>query len=295
MGIIGQVPGQVYNAQVIDENSKGLKAAFFYLDANGAPISNDTLTDDNGNFHFTYPTDNADKIFIQFYSFDEYQPYVATFDELVHEEKVILKSKSSLKNSSINTTIALAGLGIAIISLQRKKIGASKATMLYQNFNKQSNEKKLMTVGGLAIGGYLIYQLFKYKPTPDQKATLADAQKMLDILHFQHGIDPSLPVVQYTSFATEIKTAVDDCGTDEETIFRVFNSLNNEADIYLLIVKYGVKAYTGCFQFEGPRPTDILLDVVHRVLPETIIEELSDTDIQKINSILSDKGIQYRF
>jgi hypothetical protein len=291
--VIGQVPGQVYGAQVRDENGNGLKAGFFNMDINGQPISNDAFTDDSGYFHFTYPAYNADKIFMQIFSTDEYEPYVASFDELVANGTVTLKKKVADTNSnglSTEATLALIGIGIGLISLQRSKtVGSNKATVIYERFKRQPNDKKLLIVGGLVIGGVLIYELIKYKPTPDQQKTLDDAQKMLDILHYQYGIDPSLPIAQYSSYASTIRTAVDDCGTDENSIYRVFEALNNEADIYMLIIKCKILSYKGCFTQGG------WLGNIHKTLPEVITSDMTDSEVNKVNSILSDKDIQYRF
>jgi len=288
---IGQVPGFTYNAQVIDENGHGIYARMFYLDKDGQQISSESDTTQDGFFHFTYPTNN-DNIFVQIYSTAEYEPYVASFDELVANGTVILKKKVAgiaEKGLSTETLLAISGIGLALISMQQnKKVGANKATMLYEKFNRQSTNNKVMTIGVIVVGGYVLYQIFKYKPTPDQKATLDDATRMIDILHYQYGIDPSLPVAQYSSFASIIRTAVNDCGTDEGSITRVFDSLNNEADIYMLIIKCNILSYKGCF--EGSYFSN-----VHYTLPEAITADLSDSEVNRINSILSDKGIQYRF
>jgi len=295
---IGQVPGEAIAGQLVDENGNGLYGGWIMLDVNGVQISNVAYTDLQGNFHTTYPLQNAENIFIQFYSTNEYEPYVASFDELIANGKVTLKKKipETSKGISTEATLALVGIGIGLISLQRRKtIGTNKATVLVERFHAQPMKNKLLIVGGVVAAGALIYHLFKHKPTPDQQKTLDDAQRCLDNLHYNYGIDPSLPVVQYSSFATTIKTAANDCGTDEDSIYRVFEAMNNDADICMLILKYGVMKYTGCFQFEAGSFFDTILDVVYRVLPQTITEELNETAVQKINSILSNKGIQYRF
>jgi len=289
--VIGQVPGQTYNAQVVDENGHGIYARMFYLDQDGQQISSESDTTQDGFFHFTYPTNNADSIFVQIYSTAEYEPYVASFDELVNGKVTLRKKVADTNGKGLSTeaTLALVGIGVGLISLQRgKKVGANKATMLYEKFNRQSTNNKAMTIGAIVVGGYVIYQIFKYKPTPDQKATLDDATRMIDILHYQYGIDPSLPVAQYSSFASIIRTAVNDCGTDEASINRVFDSLNNEADIYMLTIKCNILSYKGCF--EGSYFSN-----VHYTLPEAITADLSDTEVNRINSILAGKGIQYRF
>jgi len=289
---IGQVPGQMYNAQIVDESDHGIYARMFYLDQNGQQISSESDTTQDGFFHFTYPAVNADSIFVQIYSTSEYEPYVASFDELVNTGKVTLRKKitdTNGKGLSTEATLALVGIGVGLISLQRgKTIGANRATVFIDRFHSQPTKNKLLIVGGVVIAGVLVYQLLKYKPTPDQQRTIDDARNMIDILHFQYGIDPSLAIAQYSSYASIIRTAVDDCGTDEDSIYGVFEGLNNEADIYMLIIKSNILSYKGCF--EGS-----YFGNVHRTLPETITGDMTDSQVNKINSILSDKGIQYRF
>jgi len=289
---VGQVPGQVYIAQVVNENGQGIYARMFYLDQDGQQISSESDTTQDGVFHFTYPEYNADKIFVQVYSTAEYDPYVATFDELVEKGKVVLMKKvadTSGKGLSTEATLALVGIGLGLISLQRTKQMNGVASNTITKFQNASTKNKLIVIGAVVIGGVIVYEVFfKYKPTPDQKKLLDDAKSMLDKLHYQFGIDPSLPVAQYSSYGSTIRTAIDDCGTDEESIYRVFDALNNEADIYMLIVKSDILSYKGCF--EGS-----YFGNVHRTLPEAITADLSYSQVNKINSILSDKGIQYRF
>ena len=69
--------------------------------------------------------------------------------------------------------------------------------------------------------------------------------------------------------------------TDEEAIYRVFGLMKNIADIILLIKSFGVRRLE--FSTKGASLS------VH------LQEDLTQKEILKLNKILSDKNINYRF
>ena len=64
-------------------------------------------------------------------------------------------------------------------------------------------------------------------------------------------------------------------GTDENAVYEVFNRINNGADLRKLISVYGT------------RP-DMTLN-------QAIVDELGRSELNKVNTILSNKGIDYAF
>ena len=64
-------------------------------------------------------------------------------------------------------------------------------------------------------------------------------------------------------------------GTNEDKIYNAFNELNNTADLLRLKVLYGTRH--------------------NRTLDETITSELSNGERKKLNTILTNKGIDYTF
>ncbi len=276
------VPGQTYTAYVKDAAGNSLKIGWLFLDKDGNAISQDFFSD--GTFHFTVPDYNYESIFIEIYSTDKYLPVVKTFKELVANPNVILESKTKAAGLSTEATLSLLGVGIAVLALTKKKrkIGST----YIERYKKQPTGTKVLLVGGAAA---VLYLILKYKPTAEQKAYLASAKSMLDLLAADYGIVPSLTKGQFSSMVTTIVRAVDKCGSDEGSIYRVFESLNNEADLYQLILSYNIATYDGCF--EGSLP----FWKVHYTLSESLQSDLSSYELQHINSILADKGINFSF
>lgn len=268
---IGQTPGQQYSGQVVDQTGNGLFAGFFYLDANGQQITIDYVTDKNGFFHFTIPDYNHNSIFIQFYATAEYTPIVKTFEEVVNNPKVVLSKKGN--RISMEAFIGLAGLGVSIYALSRKK--------KVSGMDKQQKKNILLVAGGAAA----LYFIFRYKPTPQQRQFLDHAKSRLEELASNYGIVPSLTMSQFSTLAAQILRAVDKCGTDEAAIQRAFIALNNEADFWQLVVSFGIGKYDGCF--EGNLPSWN----VHYTLPEALASDLSALQIADLNQLLFDKGI----
>lgn len=64
-------------------------------------------------------------------------------------------------------------------------------------------------------------------------------------------------------------------GTDENAVYEVFNRINNGADLRKLISVYGTRH-------------DMTLN-------QAIVDELSSSELNKVNTILSNKGIDYAF
>jgi len=275
------VPGQTYNAYVKNRAGDSLKAGWLYLDKDGLAITTDFFAD--GEFHFTVPDFNYQYIFVHIYSTEEYEPVVKTFKQLVDNPTVILELKTK-GGMSTEATLSLLGLGVAVLALSRQKKGIG-ATYL-ERYKSQSTGKKLLIVAG--IGGAL-YLIFKYKPTKEQKDYIDAAKSMLDHLSADYGIVPSLTNGQFSSMVTTIVRALDKCGSDEDSIYRMFEMLNNEADLYKLIVSYGIAKYDGCFEGSLPYWT------VHYTLGESLQSDLSSSEVQRINSILGTKGISFSF
>lgn len=104
------------------------------------------------------------------------------------------------------------------------------------------------------------------------------------------GQKPSYPQSSYVQMADKIYEAgcpygaITGCtGTDEEAITTVFDQMNNEVDVLLLVRGFGSRA---------PRGTVFSDDVD---LGGFLASELDGSAIQGINDKLAHKGINYRF
>ena len=65
-------------------------------------------------------------------------------------------------------------------------------------------------------------------------------------------------------------------GTDEDAVFAVFNRLNNKADVLKLVAVYGT-------------------DKNSRTLDQALQSELTNSELNRLNNILTNKGIYYQF
>lgn len=79
----------------------------------------------------------------------------------------------------------------------------------------------------------------------------------------------------YVNLANKLYVAMKGVGTDEDAIFSVFLLMNTESDVRKLVNAFGTKK--------------------KETLSEWLLGDLSTNDINKINSILAEKGINYNF
>lgn len=85
----------------------------------------------------------------------------------------------------------------------------------------------------------------------------------------------SYPLSYYPLWATDLFNAMDGVGTDEETIFTIFNKMKTLEDVLQLISSFGVKN--------------------EQTLTQWIVDDLGTNERGTINSILSSKSINYQF
>jgi hypothetical protein len=284
--------------QIVDEKYSPLPgAAFWYIDENSQQISNVIYVLDDGKAEIWLQTgDNPDTRWLNFWK-DGYEPIVKSVTEIKKNYQVVLKKVGEPKKVDWGIVFAGTGLAVTLIGLAAKKKRSvsgikdrakSAGKFVVQRWQGASTKDKVITIGAAVLGGYVLYKIITHhEPTEQQKAEINAAKQQLKDLAY-YGIFPSATDTQFSSWANEIVSAVDDCGTDEDTIYRVFNSLKNIADVYKLIIIYGVSAYKGCF--EGS-----YFGNVHRTLSETLTADLSNSNISTINDILRGNNIQYSF
>ena len=85
---------------------------------------------------------------------------------------------------------------------------------------------------------------------------------------------------QYLIFADAIQEATQGFGTDEDQIYNVFGQLKNNEDLLQLIVAFGKRTYGG-----------ISGVFIQSTLPEVLNLELSNSELEELNNILSGNGI----
>ena len=89
------------------------------------------------------------------------------------------------------------------------------------------------------------------------------------------GVKLTFKESEYANFAETLYRAMKGFGTDEDAIFNVFYQMQNIADVLKLVTAYGSK--------NGED------------LNAWLKGDLSTSEINKLNSILATKGIDYKF
>ncbi len=101
------------------------------------------------------------------------------------------------------------------------------------------------------------------------------------------GGSTTYPDSQFYAWANRLEQSMFDVGTDEDAIIEIFSALRNNSDFIKLKQAFGIRNYTGGF-VPGFLSDDLSLD-------GWIAQELDASEINEINTILSNNGITYRF
>jgi len=148
----------------------------------------------------------------------------------------------------------------------------------YTSLKEATLNKPLVWVTIIGIGAYALYKLGS---AIAKKLTLDNANK--DIIDAQKaGQVASYPLGTYSQLADKIYSAVMyTWGTDEQAIYDVFNQMKNNLDVALLIKAFGKRR--------------VEFSTLDQELGAHLSNDLDSTEINKINNILSSKGINYKF
>jgi hypothetical protein len=105
----------------------------------------------------------------------------------------------------------------------------------------------------------------------EQEKLIADGQKL------------SYTIQSYKSLSGMLLNAMGGLGTDEDVVYAVFAKMKNDLDYTELYKQFGTQMY-----IVGVRP--LYLD-----LGQWINQELDTSEISKLNKILADNNLTYRF
>ena len=140
--------------------------------------------------------------------------------------------------------------------------------------------KGIIAVGVIGGGAYLIYKLVK-----KGKDILKPDEAKKDVKELeQAGQVASYMDAQYIGFADAIYSARagnNIFGTDEDSIYNVFMKMKNNLDVAKLITAFGVRRLSYSFSEAS--------------LGGFLQDDLDSEEIDTINTILSKKGITYKF
>lgn len=142
---------------------------------------------------------------------------------------------------------------------------------------KTPDRKTLIRVVIVAAVIIIVIFLLRKKAKADpQKTMIQQARDQVK------EVQLTFEKVQYSIFCDKIEGATTDFGTDEDMIYSVFDQMQNDSDVNQLVAAFGTRKYWGNFW-----PANL-------TLTETLYQELDESEIQHINSILLKKGIKFR-
>lgn len=160
--------------------------------------------------------------------------------------------------------------------------------------------KGVVATGGVLIVLYIVYNAYRMsKASSDAK----DANKVADSANREladlnaRGIKPSYTKTQYETFSLKLAEAMNDCGTNEDSIMQVFQAMKNKADVLALISAFGVRYYQPCAASQPISYARYLWnDKLFGGNLQTWLEyDLSAGNIKDINDLLAEKNIDFQF
>lgn len=155
-----------------------------------------------------------------------------------------------------------------------------------------------LAVAGVAIyAGFTIYKNIKRNKEIKEanKAGIAAASEVLDLK--RRGINPTMDESDFQVLSESLVEAMNDCGTDNDTVLNVFRKMKNDADIRMLVSTFGVRFYRPC-TVTSPfsKIVSMFNDKAYGGSLSTWLSyDLTSGEIDKINSILASNHINYSF
>ena len=140
-------------------------------------------------------------------------------------------------------------------------------------FNSKTNKILIGSVIGLLALIVVVFLIVKFKSKFKDMVTNT---KLVNSLETEIKTDDiTLTQAQFNSYASALYSAMKGAGTDEEKIYNVFRQMQTRSDVLQLIKVFGVK--------DGD------------TLSEWLNDDLSASEIEKINTILASNDINYSF
>lgn len=140
------------------------------------------------------------------------------------------------------------------------------------------NKQKVITISVIAaiVIAIAIFLIVKLKGGVKSIVNDDKNNKLIDEINKEQNTDDiTLTQLQFNAYASSLKKALQGLGTDEKKIYNVFQQMNTRSDVLQLIKTFGV--------VDGEN------------LNEWLNDDLNAKEIDKINQILAEKGINYKF
>ena len=144
--------------------------------------------------------------------------------------------------------------------------------------------KGVVAVAVIGVAGYAFFKLTQKLGDSEEADRKEEGEVQNELAEESKKKPASYPDSQYRTFANTIETAGFDVGTDEAAIYSTFRKLKNNTDYLKLLTAWG-------------KPNRKIYDWgmgYNYTLPQYIRYEMNDSEVKKVNDILSSKGIKYR-
>lgn len=141
-------------------------------------------------------------------------------------------------------------------------------------FNKLNPTMQIVAV---VIGLVAVFFLVKSGKNFLKMLSQTAGQKGEEAAYIAKGQSKTFTSSQYSQFADKLDQAMRGPGTNEDAIFVVFNAMKNDLDVLALESAFGMRA--GAWQWS------------EYDLGTWLRDELGSSDMQRLNALLSQKGI----
>jgi hypothetical protein len=150
--------------------------------------------------------------------------------------------------------------------------------------NKKTKDG-LITASIVIVAAYLLYKIFNKKgdSNPNSSGVVVPNPNLGGTI----GSAPTMSISKFKEIADKILNAFEGYGTSTKEINNQFALLKNNDDVMSLVAAYGIREISSGRY--NPLPNFI------GNLPESIADELSQSEISELNSILVKSGITIRF
>lgn len=152
--------------------------------------------------------------------------------------------------------------------------------------NKKTKDG-IITASIVIVAAYLLYKIFNKKSASNPNSGGNGGVVEPSPTGGTIGTAPTMTTAKFKEIADKIFKAMDGYQTDNKEINDLFALLKNNDDVMALIAAYGIREVSSG-QF-NPLP-----DFTGN-LPEALADELSQSEISDLNSILVKSGITIRF
>lgn len=144
--------------------------------------------------------------------------------------------------------------------------------------NAFKTAKTVVIWGGVAVIGFVAFRFVKKLTRDDGSGAADDAAKGLNKKNL------SYPESNYGIWADALEQAMYGSGTDEDAIYEIFGKMNNNDDVLMLIVAFGIRKNAYFFIPAGSG-----------TLPIWIQDDLKNSEKAKVNEILANNNITIQF